>query len=383
MERKHFTILLVVILVAALCLGGAFLSSSLGILAANLPIRSSLFPADATYTITPTLGVTIVPTMTIMPTSLPTLAPTFTHTPGAPTSTIQPFITVTSIWTPLGTILTPVQQLTVSPTSLPIRMDGWCVPWNSPSFRAQVLRVLDGVTFEIAIDDEIYEVRYIGIDIPPSNESEDNWSPSYQKNKELVEGKSVLLIQDKSKVVEGSLMPRYVIQAGKFINLEMVSTGFAVAHSAMQDTSCDPQFREAEVQARLAKKGVWAPKPTPTRTLRPPTSTPSTLGNVVITFIQPKGEKWQEPNEFIEIRNSSLHSIRLKDWTLRDIENHVYYFPDYIIHPGQFCRIYTNEYHSGTCGFTFNHPAPIWEDDGDCAFIKDSLGNLVDEFCFE
>ena len=60
-----------------------------------------------------------------------------------------------------------------------------------------------------------------------------------------------------------------------------------------------------------------------------------------------------EPDEYVEIRNDDSFPIQLENWTLRDIANHVFVFPDFVMSPGQVCRVYTNEYHSITCGFNY------------------------------
>lgn len=246
-----------------------------------------------------------------------------------------------------------------------------------------MIRAIDGVSFEAKTGAQTFRVRYIGIDVPEPSNGVDTYSASFNRNKELVEGSTVLLIQDKSEIDDEGYQPRYVVAGGTFINLEMVESGYAVAYSNPPDIRCDHAFQQAEELARTTKRGIWAPTPTPTRTQSPPTATIARTGNVMISYIFEKGKKWQEPNEFVEIHNVSDAPIQLLGWTLKDNENHVYVFPDYIMVPDQYCRVYTNEYHSSTCGFTYELPAPIWDDVRDCAYLKDSQGILIDEFCYE
>jgi competence protein ComEC len=136
--------------------------------------------------------------------------------------------------------------------------------------------------------------------------------------------------------------------------------------------------------------------PTPTGTAIPPTSTSTststptstptqgvvTTGNVVITYIYYNGAGSLEPDEYVEIRNDDSRSIQLYNWTLRDIANHIYTFPSYIMIPGQVCRVYTNEYHPEWCGFDYGHGSAIWNNTGDCAYLRDATSTLIDDYCY-
>jgi hypothetical protein len=134
------------------------------------------------------------------------------------------------------------------------------------------------------------------------------------------------------------------------------------------------------------------PTPTPTNTpiptatnTPPPTDTPipGTTGNIVITGIFYDGVQGpQEPDEYVEIRNDDTRAIQLSNWTLRDIANHVYTFPSHTMQPGQVCRIYTNESHPESCGFNYGNGAAIWNNGGDCAYLRDSTDTLIDTYCY-
>ena len=77
----------------------------------------------------------------------------------------------------------------------------------------------------------------------------------------------------------------------------------------------------------------------------PPTATPSSTplpaGNVVITNIFYDGVNGPaEPDEYVQIRNDHNAPIQLQGWTLRDEAEHVFTFPNFLIQPGQVCRVY-------------------------------------------
>jgi hypothetical protein len=150
----------------------------------------------------------------------------------------------------------------------------------------------------------------------------------------------------------------------------------------------------------LLRKPVAAPTPTPTATATStpmatatatstPTATATTgpppAGNVKIADIFYDGVKGsQEPDEYVEIHNSGSGAVQLEGWTLRDAAStpHVFTFPNFLMQPGQTCRVYTNEFHEAWCGFSYGSGSAIWNNTGDCAYLRDSGGLLVDSYCY-
>lgn len=127
------------------------------------------------------------------------------------------------------------------------------------------------------------------------------------------------------------------------------------------------------------------PRPTPTFTSTPtPTATqsPATTGNVVITNIFYDGAGSEEPDEYVELRNDDDSTIQLSSWTLRDNADHVYTFPGFLMVPGQVCRVYTNQNHPEWCGFNYGSASAIWNNSGDCAYLRDATDSLVDSYCY-
>ena len=128
---------------------------------------------------------------------------------------------------------------------------------------------------------------------------------------------------------------------------------------------------------------IQTPTPTAIPTPTPAaTSAPASSGNVVITTIFYDGAVSQEPDEYVEIRNDDTRTIQLQSWTLRDIANHLYTFPSFVMQPGQVCRVYTNQSHPESCGFNYGSGLAIWNNTGDCAYLRDSLSTLIDDYCY-
>ena len=127
---------------------------------------------------------------------------------------------------------------------------------------------------------------------------------------------------------------------------------------------------------------ISTPTPTQTPTATPP-QPPGTSGNVQITNIFYDGiVSSSEPDEYVEIKNIDKVSIQLLNWTLRDIANHVFTFPNFVIQPNQTCRVYTNQNHPEWCGFSYGSGSAIWNNTGDTAYLRNANGILIDQFSY-
>lgn len=322
--------------------------------------------------------------LTLTPRFTPTRATDLASTPSI-TPTLQISGTPSVTLTTLVASATPTLEPTIisSPTFSLLAQDAWCIPWNTPSVSAQVIKVIDGVTIEVSLNGENVPVRYIGINLLEFGDDASLWTRMMEKNQELVGGETVLLIKDRSDTDSSGQLLRYVIAGSQFVNYELVNSGYAVAASSPPNQSCDAMLEEAELQAIEARRGLWAPDPTATRILMPsPTPTPLITGPMVIGLIIYRGTPWEEPDEFVEVLNDGTEPIQLKGWTLSDDENYTFTFPSFVLGPGQHCRIYTNLYSPTTCGFSFYRPSPIWENDADCAYLKDPLGETISTYCY-
>jgi len=145
----------------------------------------------------------------------------------------------------------------------------------------------------------------------------------------------------------------------------------------------------------VIKAATFTPTPTttPTRTATPtpttlPTNTPTqtptpmTDGRVSILAIHYDGTGNSEPDEYIAFQNVETFPIQIAGWTVRDDNGHVFVFPTFLMQPSQVCRVYTDEYHPDWCGFTYRSSSAIWDDNGDCAFLRDRLGTPADTYCY-
>ena len=258
-----------------------------------------------------------------------------------------------------------------------------CIPKNSHQQEATLASVMSGDTIEVFMDGSLYEVAYIGINAPDITTVLGEFSRS--ANFEVVLGKELLLIKDVADTDNSGKLMRYVIADDLFINLYLLSEGYAGVGIIEPDTACGSVFHEAEEGARADGKGIWV-SVTPTVVSSTPRAHVPTTQNpsIEITTIFYQGVVSDEqPDEYVEIINNGSAVVQLQGWTLENNANNVYYFTPYKIEPGEKCRIYTNEFHPETCGFSFYETiSAIWNDSNDCAYLRDKNGNLIAEKCY-
>ncbi|HRN70363.1 MAG TPA: thermonuclease family protein [Candidatus Woesebacteria bacterium] len=131
--------------------------------------------------------------------------------------------------------------------------------------KATVKRVVDGDTIELETGEK---VRYIGIDTPetkhPNKPIQCFGKEASNKNKELVEGKEVLLETDVSNTDRYNRLLRYVYLPNPeatdeaiFVNEYLVEQGYAHVYTYPPDVKYDTLLKNAEAIAREEQKGLW------------------------------------------------------------------------------------------------------------------------------
>lgn len=122
-----------------------------------------------------------------------------------------------------------------------------------------VIRVLDGDTIELANKEK---VRYIGVDAPELGHSrrvvEYYAQEAYRANRELVEGKKVILEFDVQKRDRYGRMLAYVYVDGLMVNEWLVANGYAKAAAFPPNIKHADRFRQLEKEARRKGLGLWA-----------------------------------------------------------------------------------------------------------------------------
>lgn len=196
---------------------------------ASTPIDISSLQTSAVETAFAVITQTAIanaPTLTFTP----HLEPTFTAT-YAETSTLEPIATLSAL-------------------------DVSCIPSTTKREEGVVLGIVDGDTIDVVINGQTFRVRYIGIDTPERYDA--FYAQATQANRELVDNKTVLLINDVSETDRYGRILRYVIAGNTFVNYELVRRGYALAYTYPPDVACSDFFVSAQHQAQSSNTGLWA-----------------------------------------------------------------------------------------------------------------------------
>jgi uncharacterized protein YraI len=116
----------------------------------------------------------------------------------------------------------------------------------------------------------------------------------------------------------------------------------------------------------------------------PPPAAPSGEANVIIRSIFYDGLVSRvESDEYAEIANVGSAAINLGGWRLNAGDNgQDFRFPSVELGPGQSVRVYTNQIHPESGGFSFGKGSAIWNNKGDCGVLFDGGGQVVAERCY-
>lgn len=141
------------------------------------------------------------------------------------------------------------QVIVTSPATVPTGM--------SQEELVVVKRVIDGDTIGL-VDGR--RLRYIGINAPEL--SAKNGIPCFgkeatEKNRTLVEEKTIRIVKDTSETDKYGRILRYVWVGDVFINELLVRQGFAQVSTYPPDVAHKDLFIEAQRQAKENKKGLW------------------------------------------------------------------------------------------------------------------------------
>ena len=126
---------------------------------------------------------------------------------------------------------------------------------------ARVTRVVDGDTIHVELGGKDYRLRYIGIDTP---ETVDPRRPvgcfgaeASERNRQLVEGRTVGLEKDVSETDSFGRLLRYVWVEDQMVNEALVVEGYALAATYPPDVRYSGVFASLQAQAREGKRGLW------------------------------------------------------------------------------------------------------------------------------
>jgi len=164
---------------------------------------------------------------------------------------------------PINTPSQAIATATVAPVFVPN-------PTNSnipvSAIKAQVLRVVDGDTIHVSLNNKDITIRMIGIDTP---ETVDPRKPVQCFGKEasnhahqLLDGATVYLEQDTSQgdYDKYNRLLRYIwMSDGRLFNQVMIAEGYAFEYTYNLPYNYQTQFKSAQRNAQDQQLGLWSP----------------------------------------------------------------------------------------------------------------------------
>lgn len=129
--------------------------------------------------------------------------------------------------------------------------------------KGEIVRVKDGDTYVIKINDKDVTVRLIGVDTPESVHHDERkntkWGKKISKwvKKTLKKGVKVKLTYDESRTDIYGRTLSYVWVDGKMFNKTLVKKGYARAVYYAPNGKHKKDFNKLQKKAKKAKKGFW------------------------------------------------------------------------------------------------------------------------------
>ncbi|MFC1465122.1 MAG: thermonuclease family protein [Candidatus Brachytrichaceae bacterium NZ_4S206] len=124
---------------------------------------------------------------------------------------------------------------------------------------ARVVHIVDGDTIHVEIAGQTYRVRYIGVDAPESTSTVECFGREATNfNRALVAGQRLRLERDVNETDRYGRLLRYAyLPDGRMVNEVLVREGYALARSFPPDVKYQDRLRDAEREARQARRGLW------------------------------------------------------------------------------------------------------------------------------
>ena len=154
-------------------------------------------------------------------------------------------LTLSFIWLMVGCIHTLNKSIKDGMNAISKQFG--CVPIDTSREVAHVIKIIDGDSILVKIDNQLYEVRYIGINTPEFDSPEESKAQAAALlNKELVDNRTILLIRDVRNTDKFGRLLRFVFTDDSFVNYKLVRQGAAIAKEYPPDISCQILFQRAQ-----------------------------------------------------------------------------------------------------------------------------------------
>lgn len=230
-----------------------------------------------------------------------------------------------------------------------------------------VTAVVDGDTITLGNG---AKVRYLGINAP--EQGQPFFSEALELNRKLVQGKRVRLELDAERQDRYGRLLAYVFVGDEMVNLRLIREGLAHVLVIPPNLRYAEALLRARQEARAARLGIWE-RPT---------------GPFKITTLHADAEGDDRVNlngEYLRIANLEERPMNLRGFRISDRYGHTYIFRSVILPPGHTLLLFSGSgkdlLDSGSqVKLYWNSDWPIWNNEGDTAFLRGPEGRLVDAF---
>ena len=124
-----------------------------------------------------------------------------------------------------------------------------------------VVKVVDGDTIHVRLDERVEKVRYIGVNTPevhhPRRGEEPGGREASETNRRLVAGRHVRLELDVQTRDRYGRLLAYVWVGETMINAELVRQGYAQVMTVPPNVRYQRLFLDLQRDARQAGRGLW------------------------------------------------------------------------------------------------------------------------------
>jgi LysM repeat protein len=158
----------------------------------------------------------------------------------------------------------------------------------------------------------------------------------------------------------------YVVQAGD--SLSAIAVRFEVSLDALAEANGIEDANVIKVGQQLVIPG---PTSIPTATI-PPTITPTVNVPPEFEIIDVIG-RGAPTTETVVLVNRGK-DVSLYQWTLRDAQGNVFFFPKLYVATGAEIRVHTTSGQNTPQHLYWNRNAPVWEETGDTVILADPRG---------
>jgi len=108
------------------------------------------------------------------------------------------------------------------------------------------------------------------------------------------------------------------------------------------------------------------------------TAPPADVQIVDIEYNPPRDDL---QNEYVRIENAGGSAADMANWTLSDVAGNTFTFPPFTLNPGASVRVWTKAGTGTATDLYWGRGSAVWDNVGDCAYLRDSAGAQVDSTC--